>query len=97
MRVPKELTGDAKKFWQDNSPLVEKMGLLTDADKSTFTLLCVTWSKLIAADADDIDTIKWVCLNKQYQSLSQRFGLDPLSRKKLGVVAEQETPDEFGI
>lgn len=97
MRVPKELQGEAKRFWQENSPLCEKMGLLTDADKYTFTLLCLTWAKLVAAGSDEMDSIKWVCLNKQFQALSKPFGLNPLSRKALGIEAETEETDEFGI
>jgi phage terminase small subunit len=97
MRVPKHLTGEAKTFWQDNAPHCERMGTLTEADRYTFTLLCQTWAKLVAAELNDLDAIKWVALNKQYQNLSKPFGLDPLSRKRLGIEVEAEAVDEFGL
>lgn len=97
MRVPRELPADAKAFWQRNAPRCLKLGTLTDADTDTFTLLCLTWERISRAITDDSGNIEFVCLLKQYQNLSKLFGLDPVSRKKLGIVTEVEEVDQFGL
>lgn len=97
MRAPKKLTGEALAYWQRNAKLCERMGTLTDADVDTFTLLCTVWARLAAAEVNSAGSIEFVCLTKQFSNLSKLFGLDPVSRKKLGIEHDQEDADEFGI
>lgn len=95
MKPPKKLSGEALEFWKRNAPLCEQMGTLTDADADTFAILCEVWKKL--ADTDEMDTIRYVCLTKQFSNYSKLFGLDPVSRKKLGVSLDPTIEDEFGL
>jgi phage terminase small subunit len=91
------LPDEAADYWKRNAPTCEKLGTLTDADRDTFTLLCLTWARLVACEANSGSVHEYVCLAKQYQNLCKSFGLDPLSRKKLGVSIEEDVKDEFGI
>lgn len=62
-----------------------KQGTLNEVDRDTFTLLCLTWGRIQEAIAEGRGNIEFVCLTKQYTNLAKLFGLDPSSRKKLGV------------
>lgn len=92
MRVPKELDGLAKEHWQRHAPNLERLGLLTDLDRDSFALLCVVYARLYESTG-----LQFVALVKQYTQLAKSFGLDPLSRKRLGVDLAESKPDEFGI
>lgn len=97
MTPPKNLEGEARQFWKRNAPTLERAGLLTVADRDSFTLLCQVWAKLHAAEAEGLDAIKFVALAKQAQNLMKAFGLTPEARKRLKISLEPDTPDEFGI
>lgn len=99
MRVPKQLTGQAADFWKRNAGVLERNGLLTEADRDAFLLLCLCWAKLQDADAEGLDAIKFVALSKQVQNLLKSFGLTPEARKRLKIELDRpdEEPDEFGL
>jgi phage terminase small subunit len=93
--MPKSLTGDAADFWQRNAPICKQMGTLTSADRDSFTLLCITWQRLQALDASgEAKPIEFVMLSKVFQNLAKPFGLDPLSRKRLGIEQTESTDDD---
>lgn len=92
------LKGDALDFYERNAPICKEMRTLTDADHDTFVLLCTLHGKIMEAERIGADTIRFVCLVKQFTNLSKLFGLDPVSRKKLGVLKEKEdTEDGFSF
>lgn len=95
MTPPKNLEGEARKFWHRNAPILERAGLLTDADRDSFTLLCTCWAKL--QDGAITDPMRFVALAKQVQNLMKAFGLTPEARKRLKITLEPDKPDEFGI
>jgi len=95
MRIPKTLAGEAAEYWRRNAPILIKAGLLTDADRDSFIVLCLTWERL--CKATDAGTIEWVCLSKQYQNFAKSFGLTPAARKSLKVELDQPVSDEFGF
>ena len=97
MTAPKNLEGEARQFWKRNAPILERAGLLTAADRDSFTLLCVCWGKLQQADAEGLDAIKFVALSKQVQNLLKAFGLTPEARRRLKIDLEPAAEDEFGI
>lgn len=97
MTPPKTLEGESRKFWIRNAPTLTKAGLLTTADRDSFTLLCQVWGKLADAQAEGLDAIKFVALAKQAQNLMKAFGLTPEARKRLKIDLEPASEDEFGI
>ena len=96
IRPPKTLTADALEFWKRNAPTLTRAGLLTDADKDSFLLLCKVWGRLIEAEQSNLDAIKFVALAKQFQNLAKSFGLTPEARKRLKINLDVKQTDEFG-
>jgi phage terminase small subunit len=97
MLPPKTLTGEGRKFWLRNAPTLERAGLLTEADRDSFALLSTTWGKLVQAEENNLDAIKFVALSKQCQNLMKAFGLTPESRKRLKIDLNPTPQDEFGL
>ena len=95
MKPPTTLDGEALKFWKRNAPILEKAGVLTEADHDSFHLLCTCWGKL--QDKEVTDPMRFVALAKQIQNLMKAFGLTPEARKRLKISLEPEVADEFGI
>jgi phage terminase small subunit len=94
----------AQAFWDRHADRLQAAGLLTPGDVDSFSLLCVTWSKLntIAASEPGADNFReMVQLNqllKQYQQYAREFGLLPASRRKSKLDAEAPAKkDEFGL
>jgi phage terminase small subunit len=98
MRVPNNLNGEAKEFWQRNAKHCVALGTLTDADKDAFTMLCLAYAKMIAIQDDESKVHHWVCISKQVATLLTHFGLTKASRKKLGLEENAITEkDEFDL
>jgi phage terminase small subunit len=95
MTPPKTLEGEALKFWKRNAPILERAGVLTEADYDSFTLLCTCWGKLHGGEVTD--PMRFVALAKQVQNLMKAFGLTPEARKRLKISLEPEIADEFGL
>ncbi|OWK37900.1 hypothetical protein FRUB_07020 [Fimbriiglobus ruber] len=70
------------------------MGTLTEADRDTFTLLCLAYARLVSEQGH---VNSYIGLSKTYQNYAKLFGLDPVSRKKLNITPATEVVDEFGL
>lgn len=106
--MPKGLDRYAKQCWQRNVPILERLGLLTEADMEMFISYCQAWSrychankrlKKVLKEADDIEVIRRaeVSVEKAEHSvrlLANEFGLSPASRSRLSVEVKN---DEEGI
>jgi 5-methylcytosine-specific restriction protein A len=91
VRVPKDIPEEAADYWRRNAPLCSKMGTLTDADYHAFLSVCLTWAKYIQCvnnPASHPNSV--VALSRTLMSMQARFGLDPASRKKLGIDLDDE-------
>lgn len=76
--------------WDTYAPIVEGMGLLTDADVETFARWCVLAAEF-RADTEDFTAAKMARMD----SLEQRFGLDPSSRARLGGAGRKKKTNPF--
>lgn len=89
---PDWLTAGGRSVWEQYAPVVEGMGLLTDADADVFG----RWCELAAEFRDklvDMSAAKMARMDK----LESRFGLDPVSRASLGMAAmKAEKKNPFG-
>src|SRR4051812_2914209 len=80
MRRPKELTGNAAKYWDRNAPHLMADGMLTDKYFDGFVLLCKLWSQIQAVGdsiTDGKERVWYIGLTKQFQALSKQYGLLP--------------------
>ena len=94
MRCPKDIPEEASEYWKRNAPLCEKMGTLREQDYCAFLSLCLTWAKYLQVVKDSAtNPISVVALAKQVQCQQARFGLDPMSRKKLGIDLDKNKND----
>lgn len=95
-RVPKELEGVAKEFWQSVAPVLIKAGILTFTDRWAFIALC----NHVALHAKALEmgkgTIEINQLAKLCNTGFNAFALNPASRNKLGITFEETETDEFG-
>lgn len=94
----------ARAFWDRHLARLTAAGLMTDADRDSFAVLCVTWSKLamVARSEPGPDNFReMVQLNqllKQYQAYAREFGLMPRDRKRSKLDGEPPpAKDEFGL
>lgn len=78
------------RVWDEFAPIVEGMGLLTDADTETFARWCVL-AQEFRNDPEDFTPSKMARMD----SLEQRFGLDPSSRARLGGAAKKPKQNPF--
>lgn len=51
-KCPSWLPVDGKKLWRELAPQLERLGLLTQVDGPTFTVLCLAWANLREAAGD---------------------------------------------
>lgn len=97
MKCPKSLTGEAAEFWREVAPDLCSSGILTPTDKFAFVLLCQQWQLYCTAvrDGSRPSVVGEIAANVRQGF--KAFGLDPLSRTKLGVTISPKTIDEYGI
>jgi P27 family predicted phage terminase small subunit len=50
-RCPAWLDPEAKRFWKQTAPELERLGLLTALDRGSFAVLCSAWADVVAASA----------------------------------------------
>ncbi len=98
------LNPTARAFWDRHHDRLTAAGLLTDADRDSFAVLCVTWAKLAElakaeTGADHFrEAVQFNQLLKQYQSYAREFGLLPADRKRRKLDADAPAkPNEFGL
>lgn len=108
--APPGMPEGARRFWQMLAPVLQRVGLLTEADLPALADLCVCLHRLqqaeerIETEGLVVDGLHGPVQNpavaaaKTYRAAAQtwakRFGLDPYSRGALDVVP-QETKDEM--
>lgn len=93
----------AKATWRKYAPMLERLGLLTEADGESLAAYCAAVSRYVAAtkrlkkvtreSPDDIETIRKaeVSVEKAEQSmrlLGNEFGLTPAARSRIDVSPE---------
>ncbi len=52
LNPPDYLTEEAQNIWKEYAPIVHRVGLLTEADKRSFALLCIMEAWLVQLDAE---------------------------------------------
>jgi len=82
---PEWLAPDAAAVWDQYAPIVEKMGLLTDADAETFARWCQ-----LSAEFRRLQSKFPAAKMTRMDNLESRFGLDPSSRARLGASGIQQ-------
>jgi P27 family predicted phage terminase small subunit len=108
---PKWLPTAAKKIYKELSPILQRLGLLTEVDGTAFADFCLCLARLREAEADiqergllvpgDRGLVKNPCcqLARDYRTAAQkwakRFGLDPASRGALDVYDEGPDKDDM--
>lgn len=96
MRVPKDIPDEAADYWRRNAPLCSAMGTLKDQDYSAFLALCLTWAAYWKCATDPTShPNSVVALNNRLVVQQGRFGLDPLSRKKLGIDLDKRDENDL--
>ena len=97
MNRPKHLTNEAREFWDNHAKRLQQNGLLTEADRESFILVCEIWKLLRNCDQtlDAKSALRWQSLVKQYVVLARQFGLLPKDRIKMALIPDEK--DEFGI
>jgi phage terminase small subunit len=78
------------RVWDEYAPIVDAMGLLTDADTETFARWCVLAAEF-RKNTDDFTPAKMARMD----SLEQRFGLDPSARARLGGAGRKKPKNSF--
>ena len=102
---PEYLSAKALEVWNDLSPKLERLGILTEIDSLAFTALCIEWAeyvKLRTMGGESIQTfesgakqvapeisISHKCLT-QLLKLFGEFGLTPSSRSRLSISPEDD-------
>ncbi len=94
--VPKLLKGRARAFYRRNATGLAERGLLTPSDRDSFILLCQCYGRL-QDSGEELTIIRYVALLKQVTQLMAKFGLDPQSKRKMGIKATTENKDKFGL
>jgi phage terminase small subunit len=101
---PIPLSGEALAFWARHAGRLAAAGILTDADRESFAVLCLTWAKVLTLSAFEPgaghyrEMVQLTNLLKQYQALARQFGLLPRERRAAKMDAEPPPPrDEFGL
>lgn len=104
MEPPLRLNSVAREFWDRHAARLRSVGLLTDADRDAFAVLCVVWSKLAALSGTEPgeeqfrEMVQLDRLVKQFHTLAREFGLCPKDRRRSKLDAEAPpAKDEFGI
>lgn len=103
MQPPVPLSGPAREFWNRHAPRLTDAGVLTEADRETFAVLCLTWEKVLHLSqfepgADRYrEMVQLANMLKQYHSFAKQFGLMPRERKLAKMGQEKPEEDEFGI
>lgn len=96
IKIPTELTTDAKDFWKANAPAMLKDGRLNENTKSAFVMLCRMWARYCDAERTNLDANKVVALSKQCQNLMKNFHMTPDSRRKLDTDESQDIHEALG-
>jgi len=102
---PEYLSEKALEVWNDLSPKLERLGILTEIDSLAFTALCIEWSEYVrlrTMGGESIQTfesgakqvapeisISHKCLT-QLLKLFGEFGLTPSSRSRLSISPEDD-------
>lgn len=106
-RCPKWLGKDARKEWRYLAPKLERLGLLTETDGTSFAVYCEAfsrWKKAVLAlqelpVTDPAYRKVAITLEKAAQEMraqGARFGLSPADRGRLDLsVVEEDSFDEF--
>lgn len=107
--MPAALDRWAKRCWKYNAPILERLGLLTEADRDVFAAYCRAYGRYEKANRrlarverehpDDIDVIRKaeVSVEKAEHAmrlLAGEFGLTPAARGRLSVAPEVNDDDE---
>ena len=78
---PPWLTGVAARIWNTHAPILEGMGVLSDADTYSLAAWCQLSAKIETEGADTMSSQKLA----QWRALSNEFGLTPSARARLKV------------
>lgn len=95
---PSWLRGEARRFWERVIPQLVEMGVAKKIDRDDLAAMCEWWAawraniQLAATDASAM-----IAATKAYthfQSLADRFGMNPSARIKLAGIAPQQKQTE---
>lgn len=99
-RCPAWLSIEAKREWKALAPVLDRSGLLTEADGTAFAAYCAAVGLMRAAVADQAatpgDWRKGVAVReamKMVRLLGSDFGLNPVSRTRINLPAPDEKDD----
>lgn len=100
---PREIDTRAKKIWNELAPILERVGLLTEADLPTFAILCQMRSFIFALQ-DDVRQLSLFDdkaeklkelrqLYREFRTYANDFGMTPRGRAGL-VIGGRDENDE---
>lgn len=85
---PVFLLPEARREWRRLGPELDRLGLMTMADRSSFAAYCQAWARWVEAEKGDSGSAQERTLRLLLTTI-QRFGLSPADRTKL---ASNEAP-----
>jgi P27 family predicted phage terminase small subunit len=107
--MPQWLTGDARKEWKRIVPILEKMGILAEVDRTMLALYCKAYAEW--READDLIksllikqpsgricqhpalVIRDSAFHRLYKTCSE-FGMSPSSRTGLSITPKSRKNDD---
>jgi phage terminase small subunit len=78
------------RVWDEMAPIIEGMGLLTDADTKKFARYCTLMAEF-QKDPDGFPTSKHAVLS----TIEAEFGMSPSARARLGTHGKKKTGNAF--
>jgi P27 family predicted phage terminase small subunit len=103
-KMPSGLSEQAKKHWRKVVPELINGGIVGELDSIGLAIYCETWSDLqdlrskYQTEQDEIKQARLFRMMTKCQGLflsySKQFGLDPLSRIRLGTTVEPKGDDD---
>lgn len=79
---PASLDAEAKREWRRAGKILLELGLVTEADRATFTLYCQAWSRLVEASRAVATLQKAEGVNPAH--LATWFGIERKARAEVG-------------
>jgi phage terminase small subunit len=99
--VPRGLSKDAKKWWQDRVTRLAEIGVATEADVESLVAMAECWAALQAAikavrisPLDKESRIAFLAYNEAFSKWASKFGLTPSDRAKVTIIPLQEAEEK---
>lgn len=88
---PMWLLPEAKREWRRLGPELDRLGLMTTADRSAFAGYCQAWARWIEAEKADSGNEQDRTF-RRLMMVIQRFGLSPVDRARLASAEAPSAP-----